>query len=133
MDVWSDVLSQEQAERVVRDHGQTMKLIGYEVPDFTPADVSTRRSATPQQLFIPAEWKRWIAENLLLGQSRDKLVRMLVENGFPESLSGLEVDAADSHPYVTAARKLLSNTGLNVGDSPAMGKLDTPSHAKDIR
>ncbi|MCA9207262.1 MAG: hypothetical protein KDA55_02855, partial [Planctomycetales bacterium] len=58
------------------------------------------------KLFIPADWKRWIAENVLLGGRAEELSRILVENGFPAELARLEVDAARAHPYVDAARSL---------------------------
>ncbi|MBC8350976.1 MAG: cupin-like domain-containing protein [Planctomycetes bacterium] len=58
------------------------------------------------KLFIPPSWKKWIAENVLRDGSPDDLTRVLVENGFPEPLARLEVDAAAVHPYVEAARSL---------------------------
>ena len=59
-----------------------------------------------EKLFIPGDWKRWIAENVLLGNCPDDLKRILVANGCPEELVSLEVDAAAVHPYVAAARSL---------------------------
>ncbi|MEQ8786490.1 MAG: cupin-like domain-containing protein [Pirellulaceae bacterium] len=59
-----------------------------------------------EKLFIPADWKYWIAENLLLGGAPDDLKRVLARNGFPQDLASLEVDAAAAHPYLDAARSL---------------------------
>jgi ribosomal protein L16 Arg81 hydroxylase len=56
--------------------------------------------------FIDAEWKRWIAENTLLGAPVDDLVRILIENGFDASHSKLEVEACKNHPYIIAATAL---------------------------
>lgn len=56
--------------------------------------------------FIDAEWKRWIAENTLLGAPAEDLTRILIENGFDASHSKLEVETCRSHPYITAAGAL---------------------------
>jgi ribosomal protein L16 Arg81 hydroxylase len=58
------------------------------------------------KLYIPASWKKWIAENVLRDGDPNDLTRILVANGFPEPLARLEVDAAASHPYIEAARSL---------------------------
>lgn len=58
------------------------------------------------KLFLPATWKKWVAENVLLGNDPAGLVKILVQNGFSQDLSQLEVDAAAAHPYVEAARSL---------------------------
>ena len=58
------------------------------------------------KLFIPSDWKKWIAENVILGNCPDDLKRVLVEKGYPADLASLEVDAAASHPYVDAAQSL---------------------------
>jgi ribosomal protein L16 Arg81 hydroxylase len=58
------------------------------------------------KLFIPADWKRWIAENVMLGGSPEGLTEILVRNGFSAELARLEVDAAAQHPYVAAAMSL---------------------------
>ncbi len=59
------------------------------------------------KLFIPADWKRWIAENLLRGGAADALIEILVSNGFSRELSRLEVEVAANHPYVEAARSFV--------------------------
>ncbi len=58
--------------------------------------------------FVPADWKRWIAENLLRGCRADELVKILSDQGYPAELSQLEVDAANSHPYLIAARSVMT-------------------------
>lgn len=57
-----------------------------------------------KHVFIPHEWKRWIAENVLLNQPLDRLAAILVQNGFPADLARLEVDAASRHPFVQAGQ-----------------------------
>jgi ribosomal protein L16 Arg81 hydroxylase len=56
--------------------------------------------------FIDAEWKRWIAENTLLGAPAGDLTRILIENGFDAAHSQLEVETCRNHPYITAAGAL---------------------------
>lgn len=56
--------------------------------------------------FIDAEWKRWIAENTLLGAPVEDLTRILIENGFDAAHSKLEVEACRNHPYLAAASAL---------------------------
>jgi ribosomal protein L16 Arg81 hydroxylase len=58
------------------------------------------------KLFVTADWKSWVAENVLLGGDLDELKRILVNNGYSAELACLEVDAANSHPYIEAARSL---------------------------
>lgn len=58
------------------------------------------------RLFVSADWKQWIAENLLRGAPRDELVEVLVRDGFGVELARLEVDAAAEHPYLAAAQTL---------------------------
>ncbi len=56
--------------------------------------------------FIDAEWKRWIAENTLLGAPAEDLIRILIENGFDAAHSKLEVETCRNHPYITAGGAL---------------------------
>lgn len=58
------------------------------------------------RLFVDADWKRWIAENLLRGAHADELADILIREGFHESLARLEVETAAQHPYVAAAQSL---------------------------
>lgn len=81
---------------------------------------------SPKHAFIPAEWKRWIAENLLRGSDPENLVQTLINNSFPEALSRLEVDVANAHPYLQAARSIIqtsasaetSPVGLELSEDP---------------
>ncbi len=61
-------------------------------------------SIRADRLFIPSDWKQWIAVNLLQGAPPDELAGILVREGFDEELARLEVDTAASHPYVEAGR-----------------------------
>jgi hypothetical protein len=52
---------------------------------------------------IDDEWRRWIAENLLLGQPPDELVGVLTRSGFTRDDARGEVDLAAQSPYVKGA------------------------------
>ena len=56
--------------------------------------------------YIPSDWKKWIAENLLLQADPKDLVRILVQNNFSSEIADMEVQAAAAHPYVEAGRSL---------------------------
>lgn len=58
--------------------------------------------------FIDASWKRWIAENTLLGAPAEQLAEILIKNGFDAAHSRLEVEVARSHPYLAAAASIAS-------------------------
>ena len=60
-----------------------------------------------QKQYIDSDWKRWIAENVLLGRPREELTRVLVEKGFDEAHSRLEVDTAANHPYLASAQAVV--------------------------
>jgi hypothetical protein len=51
-------------------------------------------------------WRRWCAENVLLGNSEASMVQAMLKAGVDSSTAAAEVRAAASHPYVRAARQL---------------------------
>lgn len=57
-----------------------------------------------QRPYVTADWKQWIAENVLKEASVNDLEQILVSNGFEARLARLEIEAAMQHPYVAAAR-----------------------------
>lgn len=52
------------------------------------------------------EWRRWIAENLILGGSRDSLLATLKDAGFQELKAAAEIDVAAASPYLRGATRL---------------------------
>lgn len=66
--------------------------------------------ARQQQRSAPATlddvWRRWIAENLLLGASKEAVLRRLVERGCPFLLARQEVELALDSPYLAGAQLL---------------------------
>ncbi len=51
-------------------------------------------------------WRRWIAENLMLGTPGPAVAAVLVKNGIGASQAHAEVDAAMRSPYLLGARRL---------------------------
>ncbi len=51
---------------------------------------------------IDNDWRRWIAETLLLGHAADSIIQMMVENGFDNTTAEHEVASATNHPYIQA-------------------------------
>jgi hypothetical protein len=55
---------------------------------------------------VTDEWRRWIAENLMLGASRESILNMMVEGGLSPSESAAEIDMASQSPYLRGAERL---------------------------
>jgi len=55
---------------------------------------------------ITPEWRRWIAENVLLQNTPESIVQAMVKAGVDPQNAAEEVRAAINHPYITAARQL---------------------------
>ena len=73
-------------------------------PDASTAAVAAARSAPARP--IDDEWRRWIAENLMLGGTREVLFPVLVENGFSREDSAREIELAARSPYLRGAERL---------------------------
>lgn len=54
------------------------------------------------------EWRRWIAENVILGGTIESIVPTLVERGFDPEEARREVVAAVASPYTRGARRLVN-------------------------
>jgi hypothetical protein len=52
------------------------------------------------------DWRRWIAENLLLGNPPEAIRAVLVENEFTEHEAAQEVSAALASPYVQGGSRM---------------------------
>jgi hypothetical protein len=55
---------------------------------------------------VDDEWRRWIAENLLVGQSPESLLELMEANGFGEDESVEEINLAIDSPYLIGAELL---------------------------
>jgi hypothetical protein len=70
-------------------------------------------SATPSAAgeaadFLPVDdqWRRWIGENLLLGASRDSILKAMVARRLSPTQAAAEIDRALSSPYLWAAERV---------------------------
>jgi hypothetical protein len=55
---------------------------------------------------IDGEWRRWIAENLMLEMSQESILQALVANGFSSTEASHEIGLALQSPYFRAADRL---------------------------
>ncbi len=55
---------------------------------------------------ITDEWRRWIAENLMMGAAREGILNRMTVEGFSPSESAAEIDLALQSPYFKAAERL---------------------------
>lgn len=65
----------------------------------------------PQRRPVNNEWRRWIAENLLLHNDPNSIVTAMVKEGFGQQDSVAEVRAAMEHPYIAAASAAVQKGG----------------------
>jgi ribosomal protein L16 Arg81 hydroxylase len=54
------------------------------------------------------EWRRWIAENLILECSRESILATLQREGFDEAITRAEIDRAADSPYLRGSQRLLN-------------------------
>lgn len=52
------------------------------------------------------DWRRWIAENLMIGAAVESVIQVLVTNGFPAELAAQEIDDAQASPYFRGSELL---------------------------
>jgi hypothetical protein len=67
-----------------------------------PVNALAGRTAIP----IDAEWRRWIAENLLRGNSEQSMLQAMADAGVDPAAGLAEIRAAAQHPYLRAARQV---------------------------
>ncbi len=65
-----------------------------------------KRRATVHSIGISDEWRRWIAENLMLGHSPATLAGILGKSGIPSQLAQTEITAAMNSPYLHGVQRL---------------------------
>ncbi len=63
-------------------------------------------TAAHSAVHVDANWRRWIAENLMLGTPPAALTAVLVSNGIGAAEAHTEIDAAVRSPYLQGARRL---------------------------
>ena len=54
------------------------------------------------------EWRRWIAENLMVGEPPDGLIDAMKSAGFSAEEAAREIETAEESPYVKGSELLLN-------------------------
>ena len=84
-----------------------------------------QQNARPQQqpqhpgAALNAEWRRWVAENVLLRNEPGSIVDAMIKAGVDRATASREVQAATEHPYIRAAKQLGNGVGGNAGNLDA--------------
>lgn len=55
---------------------------------------------------VTNEWRRWIAENLMLGASRESILQTMIASGLATESAATEIDQALASPYVWGVERL---------------------------
>jgi hypothetical protein len=63
-------------------------------------------SSLQQSVRVSDDWRRWIAENLILGTHPDALTDILIANGVSQLDANTEIDAAMASPYLQGVQRL---------------------------
>ena len=63
---------------------------------------------TAPPAIVTDDWRRWIAENLILGNNPHGLVQVLTSNGISQQSAMVEIDAALKSPYIQGVTRLRS-------------------------
>ncbi|KPC54494.1 Cupin superfamily protein [Amantichitinum ursilacus] len=61
---------------------------------------------TRQQMQVDHEWRRWLAENLILGSNPAELVGIMIHAGVDPETARAEIDQALASPYLAGAQRL---------------------------
>ena len=65
-----------------------------------------KQAIAPQQAQLSDDWRRWIAENLMLGSAPDTITSILTKSGVPLPQALAEVSLAMASPYVQGGLRL---------------------------
>lgn len=93
---------------------ETQAIVLHAGYESAPAQAAPQVKAAPAQRpavvappsLVNDEWRRWIAENLLLDAPPDGLVRAMFANGIPQEEAVKEVELAMQSPYIIGAERL---------------------------
>lgn len=85
---------------------------------------NTPKATRPGDAELDGGWRRWIAENLLLGSDRRQLTDAMLRAGFDHSLIRRELREAEQHPYLLAAQRLQARLDKHRWITSALGRLE---------
>lgn len=78
----------------------------------------------PGDAELDRNWRRWVAENLLLDIDRRQIVDVLLRAGFDQGLIEQELRSAEQHPYLLAARRLRTRLAKQHWTMDTLGQLE---------
>jgi len=78
---------------------------------------SADRGQERPAIAVDPEWRRWVAENVLLRKEPQTIVDAMIQAGVDRADALREVQAAIDHPYIRAARQL-GTTAESAAGSP---------------
>jgi hypothetical protein len=82
---------------------------------------------------VTDEWRRWIAENLMLGASRESILNVMVEGGLSAAESAAEIELALKSPHQRGAERLCNRLNKREWLLAAYRKLNRlRSHSDEI-
>ena len=87
-----------------------------------PSD--TQSNVRRREVEMDAGWRHWVAENLLLGTDRAHLAEAMLGAGFDRNQIGQELNAAERHPYLLAARRLQARSAKQYWMASTLGQLE---------
>jgi hypothetical protein len=93
---------------------------------------SEQSSAAPAGRPVTDEWPRWIAENLMLGASRDSILNAMVQGGLSPRESASEIDLAFQSPYLRGAERLCNRLNKREWLLASYRKLDRLRSNSDL-
>lgn len=84
----------------------------------------THEKMRPGDAEMDESWRRWIAENLLLDTDRRQMADAMLRAGFDCDLVEQELQLAERHPYLLAARRLQARLDKHRWITSALGRLE---------
>ena len=61
-------------------------------------------------MVVGEDWRAWIVENLILGNSSDSMISTMVSKGVPVASAVLEIEAAKRGPYFRGSKMAMDRT-----------------------
>lgn len=83
-----------------------------------------QKIAQPGGTDLDINWRRWIAENLLLNADRKQLTTAMLRAGFDRGLIEQELRLAEQHPYLLAAHRLQTRLDKHRWITSVLGQLE---------
>lgn len=84
----------------------------------------------PSDTEMDGSWRRWVAENLLIGIDKRQIADAMLRAGLDRNLIEQELRSAEQHPYLLAARRLQARLDKHRWITTTLGQLEDLGSAK---